>query len=153
MLVRWSGVRIGLSDDAIDAAMAEHRKFSGKNKKERIAAVESVLDSLSDECPLAKLRTLTVVTLCLRTFGLLRSSWLPLHLLLRIFGRARASPGLLVHGARRRVLISFGICTDSRAGVAWSRARTSVAHFSRFAGVAWTRLDRRATETQRGCTN
>jgi hypothetical protein len=32
-------------------SLAEHRKFSGKNKKERVAAVESVLDSLSDECP------------------------------------------------------------------------------------------------------
>jgi hypothetical protein len=29
--------------------LAEYRKFSDKNKKQRIAAVESVLDSPSDE--------------------------------------------------------------------------------------------------------
>jgi hypothetical protein len=45
--------RLRHSHQAVDYArsLAEHRKFSGKNKKERIAAVESVLDSLSDECP------------------------------------------------------------------------------------------------------
>jgi hypothetical protein len=45
--------RLRHSHHAIDYALslAEHRKVSGKNKKERIAAVESVLDSLSDECP------------------------------------------------------------------------------------------------------
>lgn len=32
-------------------SLAVHRTFSSKNKKERIAAVESVLDGLSDECP------------------------------------------------------------------------------------------------------
>jgi hypothetical protein len=45
--------RLRHSHHAVDYALslAEHRTFSGKNKKERIAAVESVLDGLSDECP------------------------------------------------------------------------------------------------------
>ncbi|SFM00413.1 hypothetical protein SAMN03159423_4854 [Bradyrhizobium sp. NFR13] len=46
-------MRLRHSHHAVDYALslAEHRKFSGKNKKERIAAVESVLDGLSDQCP------------------------------------------------------------------------------------------------------
>lgn len=46
-------MRLRHSHHAIDYALslAEHRKFSGKNKKERTAAVESVLDGLGDECP------------------------------------------------------------------------------------------------------
>jgi hypothetical protein len=46
-------MRLQHSHRAIDYALslAEHRKFSGKNKKERVAAVESVLDGLSDDCP------------------------------------------------------------------------------------------------------
>jgi len=46
-------MRLRHSHRAVDyaLALAEHRKFSGKNKRERIAAVESVLDGLSDECP------------------------------------------------------------------------------------------------------
>jgi hypothetical protein len=44
-------MRLRHSHHAVDYALslAEHRTFSGK--KERIAAVESVLDGLSDECP------------------------------------------------------------------------------------------------------
>ena len=46
-------MRLRHSHHAVDYAMslAEHRKFSGKNKKERMAAVEHVLDGLGDECP------------------------------------------------------------------------------------------------------
>jgi hypothetical protein len=46
-------MRLRHSHHAIDYAMslAEHRKFSGKNKKERKAAVERVLDGLGDERP------------------------------------------------------------------------------------------------------
>jgi hypothetical protein len=46
-------MRLRHSHHAVDCALslAEHRTFSGKNKKERITAVESVLDGLSDECP------------------------------------------------------------------------------------------------------
>lgn len=38
---------------AIDYAkdLAQHRKFSGRNKRERISAVEDVLDGLGDSCP------------------------------------------------------------------------------------------------------
>lgn len=44
-------MRLRHSHHAVDYALslAEHRTSSGK--KERIAAVESVLDGLSDECP------------------------------------------------------------------------------------------------------
>ena len=43
-------MRLRHSHHAVDYALAltEHRKFSGKNAKERIAAVESVFDGLSD---------------------------------------------------------------------------------------------------------
>jgi hypothetical protein len=46
-------MRLRHSHHAVDYAisLAEHRKFSGKNKKERKAAVERVLDGLGDECP------------------------------------------------------------------------------------------------------
>lgn len=46
-------MRLRHSHHAIDYAidLANHRKFSGKNKKERVAAVEHALDSLGDTCP------------------------------------------------------------------------------------------------------
>jgi hypothetical protein len=46
-------LRLHHSHQAINyaLALAEHRKFRGKNKEERLAAVERVLDGLSDECP------------------------------------------------------------------------------------------------------
>jgi hypothetical protein len=46
-------MRLRHSQHAIDYArdLAKHRKFSGKNKKERVAAVEDVVDGLGDACP------------------------------------------------------------------------------------------------------
>ena len=46
-------MRLRHSNHAVEYAkdLAEHRKFSGKNKKERIAAVDDVLDGLGDVCP------------------------------------------------------------------------------------------------------
>lgn len=46
-------MRLRHSQHALDYArdLAEHRKFSGKKKKERVAAVEGVLDGLGDTCP------------------------------------------------------------------------------------------------------
>jgi hypothetical protein len=46
-------MRLKHSHHAIDYALslAEHRKFPGKNKKQRHAAVEEVLDGLADTCP------------------------------------------------------------------------------------------------------
>lgn len=46
-------MRLRHSHHAIDYAkdLAQHRKFSGRNKRERIAAVEDVLDGLADSCP------------------------------------------------------------------------------------------------------
>lgn len=46
-------MRLRHSHHAIDYAkdLAEHRKFSGKKKIERISAVEDVLDGLGDTCP------------------------------------------------------------------------------------------------------
>jgi hypothetical protein len=32
-------------------SLAEHRKFPGKNNKERVKAVNKVLDGLADTCP------------------------------------------------------------------------------------------------------
>jgi hypothetical protein len=46
-------LRLRHSHHAVDYArsIAEHRKFSGKNKEQRVKAVEEVLDSLADTCP------------------------------------------------------------------------------------------------------
>lgn len=46
-------MRLRHSHPAVDYArdLAKHRKFSGKNKKQRVAAVEDVLDGLGDTCP------------------------------------------------------------------------------------------------------
>lgn len=46
-------LRLRHSHHAVDYALsiAEHRRFSGKNKKERTKAVEQVLDGLADTCP------------------------------------------------------------------------------------------------------
>lgn len=46
-------LRLRHSHHAVDYALsiAEHRRFSGKNKKQRMKAVEKVLDDLSDTCP------------------------------------------------------------------------------------------------------
>jgi len=46
-------MRLRHSHHAIDYAkdLAQHRKFSGKNKQERVAAVDEVLDALGDACP------------------------------------------------------------------------------------------------------
>jgi hypothetical protein len=46
-------MRLHHSQQAVDYALslAEHRKFSGKNRDQRRFAVENILDSLADECP------------------------------------------------------------------------------------------------------
>jgi len=45
-------MRLRHSHHAVDYALSlATPNILGKNKKERIAAVESVLDGLSDECP------------------------------------------------------------------------------------------------------
>ncbi|MEH2469273.1 hypothetical protein V1281_001476 [Nitrobacteraceae bacterium AZCC 2161] len=46
-------LRLHHSHQAVDYAlsMAEHRHFSGKNKKQRVEAVEKILDGLADTCP------------------------------------------------------------------------------------------------------
>lgn len=46
-------MRLRHSHHAIDYAkdLAQHRKFSGRNKRARISAVEDVLDGLGDNCP------------------------------------------------------------------------------------------------------
>jgi hypothetical protein len=45
-------MRLRHSHHAVDYAkdLAEHRKFSGKNKRERVCAIEKVLDGLGDSC-------------------------------------------------------------------------------------------------------
>ena len=49
-------MRLRHSQHAVDYAisLAEHRKLSGKNKRQRVAAVEDVLDELGDACPACK---------------------------------------------------------------------------------------------------
>lgn len=46
-------LRLRNSHHAVDYArsIAEHRKFSGKNKKERVKAIDKILDKLADTCP------------------------------------------------------------------------------------------------------
>ena len=46
-------MRLRHSHHAVDYAidLARHRKFSGKNEEERVAAVEAALDNLADTCP------------------------------------------------------------------------------------------------------
>ncbi|MGM4895970.1 hypothetical protein [Tardiphaga sp. 839_C3_N1_4] len=46
-------MRLRHSHHAVDYArsIAEHRKFSGKNKEQRVKAIEKVLDGLADTCP------------------------------------------------------------------------------------------------------
>lgn len=46
-------LRVRHSHHAVDYAfsLAEHRKFPGKNNKERVKAVNKVLDGLADTCP------------------------------------------------------------------------------------------------------
>jgi hypothetical protein len=46
-------LRLRHSHHAVDHAKsnAAHRKFAGKNRKQRIKAVDKVLDGLADTCP------------------------------------------------------------------------------------------------------
>jgi hypothetical protein len=46
-------LRLRHSHHAVEYArsIAEQRKFSGKNKKERLKAIDKVLDGLADTCP------------------------------------------------------------------------------------------------------